>query len=102
MIIRRFQVTDANEISALFREVYAERYVYSDLYVPAMITWRNTQHDWYSAVAVINNKIIGHTALRLENNHATCAELAMIVIHPMVHASWYSIQTWQVPIWWST
>ena len=83
MIIRRFQVTDANEISALFREVYAERYVYSDLYVPAMISWRNTQHDWYSAVAVINNKIIGHAALRRENNHATCAELAMIVIHPM-------------------
>ncbi|SQI35489.1 Predicted acetyltransferase [Providencia alcalifaciens] len=83
MIIRRFQVTDANEISALFREVYAERYVYSDLYVPAMITWRNTQHDWYSAVAVINNKIIGHAALRRENSHATCAELAMIVVHPM-------------------
>ncbi len=95
MIIRRFQVTDANEISALFREIYAERYVYSDLYVPAMITWRNTQHNWYSAVAVINNKIIGHAALRRENNHATCGDDCYPSYGP---ASWYSIQTWQVPI----
>ncbi|WP_323085478.1 GNAT family N-acetyltransferase [Providencia alcalifaciens] len=82
MNIRNFYATDANDISALFRDVYADRYVYPELYIPAMITRRNTQRIWCSAVAIKNNKIIGHAALKRDASVNTNAELAMIVTHP--------------------
>ncbi|MBT0723117.1 GNAT family N-acetyltransferase [Rosenbergiella sp. S61] len=81
LVIRSFQAKDAEGISMLFREVYGDRYVYSDLYVPTMIEWNNAQHNWRSAVAVKNNCIIGHAALWLHDNDS-CAELAMFATHP--------------------
>ena len=80
IVIRNFLPDDADGISELFREVYGERYVYSDLYVPTLIEWNNAQHHWHSVVAVKNNCIIGHAALWLHD--ASCAELAMFATHP--------------------
>lgn len=81
IVIRNFQAEDADGVSALFREVYADRYVYSDLYVPTMIAWHNEQHHWYSVVAVQNDRIIGHAALWRHDN-TPCAELAIFATHP--------------------
>lgn len=79
--IRNFVPDDADAVSALFREVYGDRYVYCDLYVPTMIVWNNAQRHWQSAVAVENGCIVGHAALWWDE-HAPCAELAMIATHP--------------------
>jgi len=81
IVIRNFLPDDADGISELFREVYGDRYVYSDLYVPTMIGWHNAQRHWQSAVAVKNGRIIGHAALWRDEN-APSAELAMFATHP--------------------
>lgn len=81
IVIRNFQAEDAEGISSLFREVYGDRYVYSDLYVPTLIEWNNAQSHWCSVVAVENNCIIGHAALWFHEN-APSAELAMMATHP--------------------
>ncbi|MCX8959006.1 GNAT family N-acetyltransferase [Erwinia psidii] len=81
IVIRDFVADDADGISELFREVYGDRYVYSDLYMPTMIVWHNAQRHWHSAVAVENGCIIGHAALWM-NEDAPCAELAMFATHP--------------------
>lgn len=81
IVVRNFQRGDADGISELFRKVYADRYVYSDLYVPTMIGWRNAQCHWHSAVAVENGCIVGHAALWRDKN-PSCAELAMFATHP--------------------
>ena len=81
IVIRNFLPDDANGISQLFREVYADRYVYPDIYVPTMISWHNAQRHWQSAVAVKNGSIIGHAAL-WQDDTTHCAELAMFATHP--------------------
>lgn len=82
-IIRSFLADDAEGVSELFREVYGDRYVYSDLYVPTMIALNNAKCHWHSAVAVKNSHIVGHAALWM-NDNASCAELAMFATHPSV------------------
>lgn len=81
LIIRDFQAKDADGISALFREVYGDRYVYSGLYVPTLIAWNNARNHWHSVVAVKNKCIIGHAALWMHDK-TSCAELAMFATHP--------------------
>ncbi|RRZ86792.1 GNAT family N-acetyltransferase [Erwinia sp. 198] len=81
IVIRNFLPDDADGISELFREVYGDRYVYSDLYIPTMIGWHNAQRHWQSAVAVKDDRIIGHAALWRSEN-APSAELAMFATHP--------------------
>lgn len=41
--IRVFQRQDGEGISALFRTVYGDRYVYPDIYMPSLIGWRNAR-----------------------------------------------------------
>lgn len=82
--IRGFQAPDAGGVSALFREVYGERYVYPDIYLPGMICWHNTHGSWRSAVAVQNGRIIGHATLWRHEVNDGSAELAMFVTHPAI------------------
>lgn len=82
--IRSFQPEDALGVSALFRLVYGERYVYPDIYLPGMIGWHNARGHWRSAVAEQNGKIIGHATLWRQHSTDQHAELAMFVTHPSI------------------
>ncbi|WP_235859141.1 GNAT family N-acetyltransferase [[Pantoea] beijingensis] len=84
MIIRAFQERDAESITALFQLVYGGRYVYPDIYHPAMICYRNTQGYWHGAVAELHDSIVGHAALLPCPGKEKIAELAMCVVHPSV------------------
>ena len=61
--IRDFQADDAAGVSALFRAIYGEHYVYPDVYLPSMIRRHNTAGRWHSAVAVSGGRVLGHAAL---------------------------------------
>ena len=80
--IRAFQRQDGEGISALFRTVYGDRYVYPDIYMPSLIGWRNARDEWHSAVAEQNGIIIGHAALWRPHADKQTAELAMFAVHP--------------------
>ena len=80
--IRAFQRQDGEGISALFRTVYGDRYVYPDIYMPSLIGWRNARDEWHSAVAEQNGIIIGHAALWRHHADKQTAELAMFAVHP--------------------
>lgn len=82
--IRDFQRQDSEAISALFRTVYGERYVYPDIYMPSMISWHNAQGHWHSAIAEQNGTIIGHAALWQHDTDKEAAELAMFAVHPVI------------------
>ena len=82
--IRCFQPDDAAGVSALFRLVYGERYVYPDIYLPGMIGWHNSQGHWRSAVAEQNGVIVGHATLWRQQPEDRHAELAMFVTHPSI------------------
>jgi len=82
--IRGFQPDDAPGVSALFRLVYGQRYVYPDIYLPAMIRWHNSQGHWRSAVAEQNGRIVGHATLWRQHPDDRHAELAMFVTHPSI------------------
>lgn len=80
--IRPFQPDDADNVSALFRAVYGNRYVYPDIYLPAMVRWHNQQGGWQSAVAEHDGRIIGHAALWRNSLADRHAELAMFATLP--------------------
>ncbi|WP_239511145.1 GNAT family N-acetyltransferase [Klebsiella michiganensis] len=80
--IRAFQRQDGEGISALFRTVYGDRYVYPDIYMPSLIGWRNARDEWHSAIAEQNGIIIGHAALWRHHADKQTAELAMFAVHP--------------------
>ncbi len=80
--IRVFQRQDGEGISALFRTVYGDRYVYPDIYMPSLIGWRNARDEWHSAIAEQNGIIIGHAALWRHHADKQTAELAMFAVHP--------------------
>ncbi|GLR09808.1 GNAT family N-acetyltransferase [Mixta theicola] len=84
MVVRDFKAGDAQNISMLFRVIYGERYVYPDVYQPNMICQRNTQGEWYSAVAELGGVIVGHAALLLHPGKGKMAELAMCVVDPAI------------------
>lgn len=82
VFIREFQPADAEGISALFSVVYAERYVYPDVYLPSMVRQYNSDGRWRAAVATMEGRIVGHALLCQDLASAGSAELAMIVTHP--------------------
>ncbi|MDD9654214.1 GNAT family N-acetyltransferase [Klebsiella pasteurii] len=80
--IREFQQQDGEGVSALFRTVYGDRYVYPDIYMPSLIGWHNAQGEWRSAIAEQKGVIIGHAALWRHHADKRTAELAMFAVHP--------------------
>ena len=80
--IRDFQADDAAGVSALFRAIYGEHYVYPDVYLPSMIRRHNTAGRWHSAVAVSGGRVLGHAALWRDPHCPGSAELALNVVHP--------------------
>ncbi|MFC4157931.1 GNAT family N-acetyltransferase [Chitinimonas lacunae] len=79
---RHFTAADAASVSELFRAVYGEHYVYPDLYLPAMISQHNAQGDWYSALALDGERVVGHSALCRDPQDPGSAELALNAVHP--------------------
>ncbi|WGG52635.1 GNAT family N-acetyltransferase [Rugamonas sp. DEMB1] len=80
--IRDFAPSDAANVSALFRAVYGDRYVYPDVYLPSMIHHNNEQQLWQSSVACVDGAIVGHAVLWRHPDTPDCAELALNVVHP--------------------
>ncbi|SFM21638.1 GNAT family N-acetyltransferase [Rugamonas rubra] len=80
--IRDFAADDAASVSALFRAVYGDRYVYPDVYLPSMIHHNNEQQLWQSSVACVDGAIVGHAVLWRHPDTPDCAELALNVVHP--------------------
>ncbi|WP_434631061.1 GNAT family N-acetyltransferase [Chromobacterium sp. CV08] len=79
---RDYQPSDAADISALFRAIYGDRYFYADVYLPSQIQQRNASGQWRSAVAVRDDRLLGHAALWMDPARPGQAELAMNVVHP--------------------
>ncbi|RON10032.1 GNAT family N-acetyltransferase [Pseudomonas brassicacearum] len=82
--LRRFKQADSAAVSALFRQVYGENYVQPDVYLPSMIGQHNADHQWYSMLAVINDRIVGHAALCRDPQGRDHAEFALSLVHPAV------------------
>ncbi|MFC5474756.1 GNAT family N-acetyltransferase [Paraherbaspirillum soli] len=80
--VRSFAADDADSVSALFRAVYGDCYVYPDVYLPSMIHRNNQQQRWQSAVACIDGEIVGHAVLWMHADSPENAELALNVVHP--------------------
>ncbi|AAQ61980.1 putative N-acetyltransferase YhbS [Chromobacterium violaceum] len=79
---RDYQPSDAADISALFRAVYGDHYVYADVYLPSQIQQRNASGQWRSAVAVRDGRLLGHATLWLDPARPGQAELALNAVHP--------------------
>jgi GNAT superfamily N-acetyltransferase/rhodanese-related sulfurtransferase len=79
--VRSFVADDADSVSALFRAVYGDFYIYPDVYLPSMIYHNNQQQRWLSMVACIDGKIVGHAALWRHPDSPESAELALNVVH---------------------
>ncbi|QBC45250.1 GNAT family N-acetyltransferase [Iodobacter fluviatilis] len=80
--IRGFVPEDADKVSALFRTVYGDCYVYPDVYLPSMICRNNEQQHWYSVVACVEGQIVGHAVLWMHKDCPDSAELALNIVHP--------------------
>lgn len=79
---RDYLPTDAADISALFRAVYGDHYVYADVYLPSQIQQRNASGQWRSAVAMRDGRLLGHATLWLDPSRPGQAELALNAVHP--------------------
>ena len=79
---RDYQTGDAAAVSALFRAVYGDHYVYPDVYLPSQIEQRNASGQWRSAVALLDGRLAGHATLWLDPARPGQAELALNVVHP--------------------
>ncbi|NHB94087.1 GNAT family N-acetyltransferase [Photorhabdus cinerea] len=83
-LIRLFREEDSTGVSALFRVVYGEDYVYPEVYLPTMLGRYNAAKHWYSAVAVQDDQVLGHAALWRDDRCPLRAELALIAVHPQM------------------
>ncbi|UTH75541.1 GNAT family N-acetyltransferase [Chromobacterium sp. IIBBL 290-4] len=79
---RDYQAGDAAGVSALFRAVYGDYYVYPDVYLPSQIERRNRSGQWLSAVALRGDQLVGHAALWRDPARPGQAELALNAVHP--------------------
>lgn len=80
--VRDFEPADAEQVSALFRAVYGEHYVYPDVYLPSQIVRHHASGQWRSAVAVNAGRVLGHATLWRTSARPDQAELALNVVHP--------------------
>lgn len=80
--VRDYRASDAEPVSALFRAVYGEHYVYPDVYLPSRIHAHNVSGQWRSAVAVRDGQLLGHATLWRDAAQPGLAELALNAVHP--------------------
>ncbi|PHV13080.1 GNAT family N-acetyltransferase [Chitinimonas sp. BJB300] len=80
--VRSFVPEDADNVSALFRTVYGDCYVYPDVYLPSVICRNNEQQRWHSVVACVEDQIVGHAVLWMHADCPDSAELALNIVHP--------------------
>lgn len=79
VVIRDFYPADAEDVSALFKQIYGDHYVYPEVYLPSLICERNANGAWRSAVAELDGKIVAHAALLIDQSAPDCAEIALTV-----------------------
>ncbi|UST82300.1 GNAT family N-acetyltransferase [Pseudomonas siliginis] len=82
LILRNYRDTDAKAVSQLFREVYGDHYVQTDVYMPCLINQNHADKRWHSLVAVEGERILGHATLYRQSESSHDAELALSVVHP--------------------
>jgi len=82
MILRNYRDSDATAVSELFREVYGDHYVQTDVYLPLLINQNHANKRWHSLVAVEGGRIRGHATLYRQSEKSHDAELALSVVHP--------------------
>ncbi|MDU9021862.1 GNAT family N-acetyltransferase [Pseudomonas corrugata] len=87
LVIRTFRPADAVGTSELFRRVYGDHYVSPDVYVPHMICQQNQHRHWFSMVAVIGDRVVGHAALCRPAANREDAELALVAVDPALQGS---------------
>ncbi len=80
--LRRFRQADSAVVSELFRQVYGENYVQPDVYLPSMIGQHNADRQWYSMLALDQDRIVGHAALCRDTQCRDHAEFALSLVHP--------------------
>ena len=82
LILRNYRDTDATAVSALFRDVYGDHYVQTDVYLPCLISQNHADKRWHSLVAVEGERIRGHATLYRQTENSHDAELALSAVHP--------------------
>lgn len=82
LILRNYRESDATAVSELFREVYGDHYVQSDVYLPCLISQNHAKKRWHSLVAVEGERIRGHATLYRQSETSHDAELALSAVHP--------------------
>ncbi|UZE26324.1 GNAT family N-acetyltransferase [Pseudomonas sp. B21-056] len=87
VVIRAFRPTDALGTSELFRRVYGDHYVSPDVYVPHMICQHHQHRQWFSMVAVLEDRVVGHAALCRPAANRDDAELALVAVDPALQGS---------------
>ncbi|UVL81681.1 GNAT family N-acetyltransferase [Pseudomonas sp. B21-028] len=87
LVIRPFRPADAIGISELFRRVYGDHYVSPDVYVPHMICQHHQHRHWFSMVAVLEERVVGHAALCRPAANREDAELALMAVDPALQGS---------------
>lgn len=82
LILRNYRDSDATAVSELFREVYGDHYVQTDVYLPCLISQNHANKRWHSLVAVEGGRIRGHATLYRQSEKSHDAELALSAVHP--------------------
>ncbi|MBR7197674.1 N-acetyltransferase [Pseudomonas sp. CFBP13508] len=82
LVLRNYRDSDAVAVSELFREVYGDRYLKIDVYLPCLINQNHADKRWHSLVAVEGERIRGHATLYRQSEKAHDAELALSAVHP--------------------
>lgn len=82
LILRNYRESDAAAVSELFRQVYGDHYVQSDVYLPCLISQNHAKKRWHSLVAVEGERIRGHATLYRQSEASYDAELALSAVHP--------------------
>jgi len=82
LILRNYRDSDAAAVSELFREVYGDHYVQTDVYLPCLISQNHANKRWHSLVAVEGERIRGHATLYRYSEKSLDAELALSAVHP--------------------
>ncbi|MFJ2710677.1 GNAT family N-acetyltransferase [Pseudomonas sp. NPDC087346] len=87
LTLRRYRVSDASAVSALFRRIYGDHYAQPHVYLPCMFSQNHKEGRWHSLVAVDNQQIRGHATLfrelsRSASKGTRTAELALSVVDP--------------------
>jgi len=81
--LKPFERGDAAAISSLFKLVYGDNYIYSEVYDPQNFCKNHENGSWQSILAIDSSeKVIGHGLLWSHSTSPDIPELSLIVVHP--------------------